>query len=92
MRNKGFRIKIFVETILVIVYEIFTKKNKVDCTYLNLKSTLPRDIRSLACNKSYVLSVVAFTCVTYCAGAMMWWGPNFAYAGEKKFISTICTS
>ena len=44
------------------------------------------DIRSLAKNKSYVLSVVAFTCVTYCAGAMMWWGPNFAFAGTHSNI------
>jgi hypothetical protein len=39
------------------------------------------DMKSLLKNKSFVLSTIAFTCVTYCAGAMMWWGPNFAFAG-----------
>jgi len=58
-------------------------RGKADGSHLKPTSPL-RDIRSLACNKSYVLSVVAFTCVTYCAGAMMWWGPNFAYAGAKS--------
>lgn len=50
----------------------------------HLKPTSPAsDIKSLAKNKSFVLSTVAFTCVTYCAGAMMWWGPNFAFAGAR---------
>jgi hypothetical protein len=52
-------------------------------------------MKSLAKNKSFVLSTVAFTCVTYCAGAMMWWGPNFAFAGEffngKQMLSFIAT-
>jgi hypothetical protein len=38
-------------------------------------------MKSLLKNKSFALSTIAFTCVTYCAGAMMWWGPNFAFAG-----------
>merc|ERR1711963_1141375 len=24
------------------------------------------------------------TCVCYCAGALMWWGPNFAFTGAKS--------
>jgi hypothetical protein len=43
------------------------------------------DMKSLLKNKSFVLSTIAFTCVTYCAGAMMWWGPNFAFAGAPAF-------
>jgi hypothetical protein len=46
------------------------------------------DMKSLLKNKSFVLSTIAFTCVTYCAGAMMWWGPNFAFAGAPAF--TFC--
>merc|ERR1719369_1265087 len=50
-----------------------------------LKPTSPiSDIKSLMRNKSYVFSTVAFTCVTYCAGALMWWGPNFAFIGAKS--------
>jgi hypothetical protein len=45
------------------------------------------DMKSLLKNKSFVLSTIAFTCVTYCAGAMMWWGPNFAFAGAPAFTS-----
>jgi len=42
------------------------------------------DVKSLCRNKSYMFSTVAFTCVTYCAGALMWWGPNFAFVGAKS--------
>ena len=27
---------------------------------------------------------MAFTCVCYCAGALMWWGPTFAFNGAKS--------
>ena len=50
-----------------------------------LRPTSPiSDIKALAGNKSYMLSTVAFTCVCYCAGALMWWGPNFAFTGAKS--------
>lgn len=49
-----------------------------------LKPTSPfSDIKALARNKSFFFSTVAFTCVCYCAGALMWWGPNFAFTGAK---------
>jgi MFS family permease len=41
------------------------------------------DLMALAKNKSFVLSTVAFTCVTFTAGCMMWWGPEFAFLGAK---------
>lgn len=41
------------------------------------------DIKSLGKNKSFVLSTMAFTCVAFTAGSMMWWGPQFAYLGAK---------
>jgi len=28
-------------------------------------------------NRSYVLSTLAFTCLTFCVGALSWWGPSF---------------
>jgi len=50
----------------------------------HLKPTSPvSDLKSLATNKSYMFSTVAFTCVCYSAGALMWWGPNFAFVGAK---------
>jgi len=42
------------------------------------------DLRALGKNKSFVLSTIAFTCVTYSAGALMWWGPQFAFNGAKS--------
>ena len=41
------------------------------------------DLKALGKNKSFVLSTVGFTCVTFTAGSLMWWGPEFAYLGKK---------
>ena len=41
------------------------------------------DLKALAKNKSFVLSTIGFTCVTFVAGCLMWWGPEFAYLGAK---------
>ena len=35
------------------------------------------DLKSLATNPSFVLLTIGFTCVTFCAGALSWWGPKF---------------
>lgn len=35
------------------------------------------DLLGLAKNKSFVYSTLAFTCVTFCTGALSWWGPVF---------------
>ena len=34
-------------------------------------------------NRSYVLSTLAFTCLTFCVGALSWWGPSFVEYGIK---------
>ncbi|KAG7176750.1 spinster-like [Homarus americanus] len=34
-------------------------------------------------DKSFVLSTLAFTCVTFVAGALAWWGPIFTMLGVK---------
>ena len=34
-------------------------------------------------SKSYVFSTMAFTCVTFVAGALSWWGPMFVETGVK---------
>ena len=38
---------------------------------------------SLAKNKSFVFSTLAFTCVTFCTGALSWWGPVYIQNGLK---------
>ncbi len=50
----------------------------------HLRPSNPReDLMALAKNKSYAYTTVAFTCVTFAAGALMWWGPEFAFLGAK---------
>lgn len=39
--------------------------------------TYAEDLSGLAKNKSFVYSTLAFTCVTFCTGALSWWGPVF---------------
>jgi len=39
------------------------------------------DLISLAKNKSFVFSTLAFTCVTFVTGALSWWGPKFIEDG-----------
>jgi len=41
------------------------------------------DIVSLAKNKSFVFSTLAFTCVTFCTGALSWWGPIYIQDGLR---------
>ncbi len=41
------------------------------------------DLKSLAKNKSFVLSNMGFTCVAFTAGCLLWWGPEFAFLGAK---------
>jgi MFS family permease len=40
-----------------------------------------QDLRYLASNKSFILSTFGFTCVTFCTGALSWWGPIFIQRG-----------
>jgi len=46
--------------------------------------TYKEDLVSLGKNKSFVFSTLAFTCVTFCTGALSWWGPIFI---EKAILS-----
>lgn len=41
------------------------------------------DLKYLFLNKSFVLSTIAFTCVTFVAGALAFWGPLFTQLGVK---------
>jgi len=40
-----------------------------------------QDLANLAGNKSFILSTMGFTCVTFCTGALSWWGPIFIQRG-----------
>jgi MFS family permease len=39
------------------------------------------DLAYLATNTSFILSTLGFTCVTFCTGALSWWGPIFIQRG-----------
>lgn len=45
--------------------------------------TYKEDIASLWRNKSFVYSTLAFTCVTFCTGALSWWGPKYIEDGLR---------
>merc|ERR1712025_648201 len=46
--------------------------------------TYKEDIVSLDKNKSFVFSTLAFTCVTFCTGALSWWGPAYIQEGLRS--------
>jgi len=68
---------------MIVFLMVDPKRGQADGSRLRPTSPIS-DIKALAGNKSYMLSTVAFTCVCYCAGALMWWGPNFAFTGAKS--------
>ena len=68
--------------LMIIFLMVDPKRGQADGSKLKPTSPLS-DIKALARNKSYMFSTVAFTCVCYCAGALMWWGPSFAFTGAK---------
>lgn len=39
------------------------------------------DLSYLSKNKSFLFSTLGFTCVTFCTGALSWWGPIFIQRG-----------
>jgi len=47
-------------------------------------SSYTEDIKSLMGNGTFVLSTLGFTCVTFCTGALAWWGPKFLEASIYK--------
>ena len=72
-----------VAVFMIVFLMVDPKRGQADGS--KLKPTSPiSDLKSLIMNKSYLFSTIAFTCVCYCAGALMWWGPNFAFTGAKS--------
>ena len=41
------------------------------------------DLTNLAGNPTYILTTFGFTCVTFCTGALAWWGPLYIERGLK---------
>ncbi|XP_021921936.1 protein spinster isoform X2 [Zootermopsis nevadensis] len=46
-------------------------------------TTWGNDLSELCKNKSFMLSTAGFTCVSFVAGALAWWGPTFVYQGLR---------
>ncbi|XP_055916681.1 protein spinster isoform X1 [Eupeodes corollae] len=46
-------------------------------------TTYTEDIKDLVKNRSFMLSTIGFTCVTFVAGALAWWGPKYIYLGLR---------
>ena len=43
------------------------------CLLFQLKATdYKKDLKSLSCNMSFILSTFGFTCVSFCTGALAW--------------------
>ena len=62
-----------------LVYKINTiLANLIYIALSQLKATdYKKDLKSLACNMSFVFSTLGFTCVSFCTGALAWWGPKY---------------
>lgn len=81
----GLRVTPFMGLFAVLLIVFFMiDPNRGQSDGARLRPTSPMvDLVALAKNKSFVMSTVAFTCVTFTAGSLMWWGPEFAYLGAK---------
>ena len=51
-------------------------------------TTYATDLKSLARNRSFVFSTIAFTCVAFCTGALSWWGPKYIEAAVASAPTT----
>ena len=73
-----------VALLLIVFFMIDPERGLSEKSHLRPSSPIV-DLIALGKNKSFVLSTVGFTCVTFTAGCLMWWGPEFAYLGEIIF-------
>ena len=64
--------------ILLLVFFLEEPKRGESEGHEQLKATsYIEDLKSLSTNQSFVFSTLGFTCVTFCTGALSWWGPKF---------------
>lgn len=76
--------------LLCIIIIVSGEHEKVPKLPSDKKESIGTQIRSwgtdllyLLKNKSYMFSTVAFTCLTYCTGALSWFGPTYV---EKALL------
>jgi len=72
-----------VATVLIIICLVDPPRGESEGHQDMQAQSYKEDIVSLAKNKSFVFSTLAFTCVTFCTGALSWWGPDFIKSGLK---------
>lgn len=72
-----------VATILILALLIDPPRGESEGHSQLEASSYTEDLSSLAKNKSFVLSTLAFTCVTFCTGALSWWGPKYIEKGME---------
>jgi len=69
--------------LLIVFFMIDPPRGLAEGAQLNPTTSPIGDLKSLAKNKSFVLSNMGFTCVAFTAGCLLWWGPEFAFLGAK---------
>merc|ERR1719403_142096 len=72
-----------VATVLILICLVDPPRGESEGHQDMQAQSYKEDIISLAKNKSFVFSTLAFTCVTFCTGALSWWGPDFIKSGLK---------
>jgi len=72
-----------VATVLILIFLVDPPRGESEGHQNMQAQSYKEDIKSLANNKSFVFSTLAFTCVTFCTGALSWWGPDFIKSGLK---------
>lgn len=72
-----------VALVLILFFLVDPPRGESEGAHLAPAVNPKTDLKALAGNKSFVLLTLAFTCVTFAAGALMWWGPEFAFLGAK---------
>jgi len=68
--------------ILIVFFMVDPERGLAEGAHLRPSAPLI-DLQALSKNKSFVLLTIGFTCVTFTAGCLMWWGPEFAFLGAK---------
>ncbi|XP_021952664.1 protein spinster isoform X2 [Folsomia candida] len=70
-----------VATILILIAMIDPPRGQSEGSTALKATSYKEDVVYLRKNKSFILSTLGFTCVTFVAGALAWWGPIFITYG-----------
>ena len=66
-----------VAVLLILVFLVDPPRGESEGHDQLRATSYSEDLKSLAKNKSFLFSTLGFTCVTFCTGALSWWGPKF---------------